>query len=154
MEKPKIFICECHSLNHIFSFWYDDEYHDIHFEPHLITYRNIFKRIWRAIGYVFGRKSNYGDFDSMIFNRDDYTVIRAFLDRAEIDSFYSVYPEIVKHGVEVWDSEEDFNEWLLSKTPYSEGYNESQKINDKRVIAMPSNEIDAELGRIEHGIFG
>jgi hypothetical protein len=45
MER-KIFICDCHSLEHQVAFWYDEEEKSLYIEPHLVTHRNFFKRLW------------------------------------------------------------------------------------------------------------
>lgn len=77
--KREIFICDCNSLEHSYAFWYDEEENELHFMPHLITYRNIFKRILVAIKYIFGYKSRYGDFDSMIINKEDYEKLKTYM---------------------------------------------------------------------------
>jgi hypothetical protein len=35
---------------------------------HLKNYRNVFKRIWVALKYIFGYKSKYGDWDEMLLD--------------------------------------------------------------------------------------
>ena len=66
MSEREIFVCDCHSLEHIVAFWYDEEGNELYIYPKLTTYRNIFKRIWVAIKYVFGYTSRYGEFDEVI----------------------------------------------------------------------------------------
>lgn len=75
-----IFICECHSLEHQLTFWYDTEYNELYCEPHLVTYRNFLKRIYVGIRYIFGYKSRYGEWDSLIFKQNDVDKLRQFLD--------------------------------------------------------------------------
>lgn len=77
-----IFICACHSFDHqiIFSVFEDDTLPpQVIVTIHLKTYRNIFKRIWVAIKYVFGYKSRYGDWDEFIFNPDDLEDLKKYL---------------------------------------------------------------------------
>lgn len=77
-----IFICACHSFDHqiIFSVFEDDTLPpQVIVTTHLKTYRNIFKRIWVAIKYVFGYKSRYGDWDEFIFNPDDLEDLKKYL---------------------------------------------------------------------------
>jgi len=144
IEKTEVFICDCGSLNHTYAFWYDNEFHDIHFMPHLITYRNFFKRVWVAIKYSFGYKSRYGHFDSMIINPEDIKKLRGYFDRSEIENFLNRNPEIREKGIECFGDIGDLSDWLLSKTEH---------FNNERVIDQPAKEILMEIGRIEHGVF-
>jgi len=83
--ERKTFICSCNSLEHQLSFWYDDEYNELYTEVHLYTYKNIFKRIISAIKYVFGYKSKYGDWDSIIFKNDDVEKLKNYLNNLNND---------------------------------------------------------------------
>jgi hypothetical protein len=74
------FICECHSLDHQVSFWYDEEYDQLYCEPHLVSSNNVFKRCWIGIRYIFGYKSRYGEWDSTIFKTKDMVALRQFLE--------------------------------------------------------------------------
>lgn len=143
-ERPEIFICECGSLEHSYAFWYDEETKDIHFMPHLISYRNFFKRIWVAIKYIFGYQCRYGHFDSMIINPEDIKKLRGYFDRSEVEVFLDYHPEIREKGLECFGDFERLSNWLLSKTAH---------FHNERVIDQPENEILMEIGRIEHGIF-
>ena len=67
--ENQFFICRCNSLEHLAVFTADDEF--VYLEIRLIPERNIFKRIRSAALYIFGHKSNYGEFDEFIFNPDD-----------------------------------------------------------------------------------
>jgi len=55
MER-KIMICRCHSLEHQMTFWLDEEDNTLYSEPHLITHKNFFKRLWYGLRYAFGYK--------------------------------------------------------------------------------------------------
>jgi hypothetical protein len=74
------FICECHSLDHQVSFWYDEEYDQLYCEPHLTTSNNFFDRVCIATRYIFGYKSTYGAWDSTIFKTKDMVALRQFLE--------------------------------------------------------------------------
>jgi hypothetical protein len=87
--KQKIFICECYSYCHQAIFWYDEEYKSLYVTIHLITHRNFFKRIWTAIQYIFGYKSNVGDWDEFIFKPEDEKKLRSYLNRVKKDT--SIY---------------------------------------------------------------
>lgn len=65
------FLCQCYSTDHSFTYHYNEEDNEIYVHVHLSNYRNIFKRIWVAIKYIFGYKSRYGDFEEFILNPDD-----------------------------------------------------------------------------------
>ena len=146
MEKTEIFICECGSLEHTYAFWYDEDFNDVHFMPHLRQHRNFFKRIGVAIKYIFGYKSRYGDFDSVIINPDDIKKIKRYFDMSETFIFLEQNPKILEMGIDTFGNKKELNEWLLSTTPYS-------KANGGRVIDMKPEEIINEIGRIEHGIY-
>jgi len=79
--KREIFVCDCHSLEHIYSIWYEEDYNNLFIEPALSTPNNIFLRIWVAIKYIFGYKCVYGPFDSLIINVDDMPRLKEYLDK-------------------------------------------------------------------------
>ena len=53
MER-QIMVCECHSLEHQVTFWYDEEDSLLYNEINLTTHRNFFKRLWYGLKYAFG----------------------------------------------------------------------------------------------------
>lgn len=69
----ELFICECNNIEHqlIFSYFNDDDEKDVYMSVHLTPEYNIWKRIWRAIKYIFGYKCQYGHFDEFIFKKSD-----------------------------------------------------------------------------------
>lgn len=71
MENRKILICECHSLEHQYSFWFDEEENLLYCEPHLTTNRNFFGRLIYGIKYIFGYKSRFGSWDEFLFKHND-----------------------------------------------------------------------------------
>ena len=81
-KETIIFICACHSFDHqiIFSVVEIESLSpEMIVSVHLKTYKNIFKRIWVAVKYVFGYKSKYGDWDEFIFKMDDLEDLKNFL---------------------------------------------------------------------------
>jgi len=70
MER-QIMVCECHSLEHQVTFWYDEEDSLLYNEINLTTHRNFFKRLWYGLKYAFGYNSRYGAWDSTIFKPED-----------------------------------------------------------------------------------
>lgn len=72
-KVTKLFICSCNSVEHqlIISYFTDEKNGEVYCSIHLKPESNIFKRIWKAIKYVFGHRSIYGDFDEFIFKPDD-----------------------------------------------------------------------------------
>ena len=80
MER-KIFICECHSLEHQVIFWFDEEDNKLYCEPHLVTHRNFLKRLWVGIKYAFGYKCRFGDWDETIFKDEDLKKLYKFLEK-------------------------------------------------------------------------
>jgi phage-related protein len=71
--KPEILICDCHSTEHqlILRHDPDEEYYNLFINVHLITYKNVFKRIWVSLKYIFGYKCRYGHWDEFILNKKD-----------------------------------------------------------------------------------
>ena len=80
-DKREIFVCDCHSLEHIYAIWYEEDYNNLYIEPALSTPNNFFLRIWVAIKYIFGYKSVYGPFDSLIINADDIPRLQQYMDK-------------------------------------------------------------------------
>jgi len=69
MDNKKYFECDCCSVEHTFRISYSEtEPDEIYFEPHLSDTKSLIARFFIAIGYIFGHKSAYGDFDSIILN--------------------------------------------------------------------------------------
>lgn len=77
--ERKIFVCDCQSLEHQISFWHDPDDEELYAEPHLITHRNFFKRLWYALKYTFGYKSRFGAFDEVIFSPEMQQQLRDWL---------------------------------------------------------------------------
>ena len=70
-EEKESFFCACYSFEHQAHFWYNEEWNSIFVYFSLIPSRNLFKRIWYAIKYVFGYQSRFGQYDEFIINNDD-----------------------------------------------------------------------------------
>jgi len=73
MTEERTIICACGSFEHQVTFYIiseriEDDWDELYMAVHLTTYRNIFKRMWYAIKYVFGYKSKFGAWDEMIFS--------------------------------------------------------------------------------------
>ncbi len=81
-DHTEVLICACNSSEHqlvIHFLDYNGEipnYKEVVISPHLVTYRNIFKRIRVAIKYIFGYKSKYGHWDSIIINDQNYSILK------------------------------------------------------------------------------
>ena len=91
MER-RILICECNSLEHQVTFWYDEEDNMLYNEIHLTTNRNFIKRLWYGLKYAFGYKSRYGAWDSTIFKPNDLVKLRRYLSK-RIRSVYKQKPQ-------------------------------------------------------------
>lgn len=70
-NKREMMVCQCESLDHQVSFWYDEEDGLLYCEPHLTTHRNFIQRLWFGLKYAFGYKSRYGAWDSTMFKDED-----------------------------------------------------------------------------------
>ena len=84
-ENSLFVLCECASPEHqvILSSIFEDEpeYQMVFISFHLVTYRNIFRRVWRSVRYIFGYRSRYGDWDEIMINKKTAKEIRDYLDR-------------------------------------------------------------------------
>jgi hypothetical protein len=66
--KRTLYVCKCFSLQHSFVVSADDE--DLFIEVHL-TPLPFWQRVRNAVGYVFGRRSRYGDFEEVLLSPSD-----------------------------------------------------------------------------------
>lgn len=72
-ERHELFVCECSNVEHqmIFSWFPDQDDHELYASIHLVPIHNIFKRIWYALKYIFGYRCRYGHFEEFIFRKED-----------------------------------------------------------------------------------
>lgn len=61
--------CNCYSDEHRAFFSLADEKDLIFMHIFLVDYDNIFKRIWKAVKYVFGYKCKFGHWDEFQLSR-------------------------------------------------------------------------------------
>lgn len=82
MDKQELFICACHNVEHqlIISYSTEDDFREAYCSVHLKPERNIFKRTWRALMYIFGYRSIYGDFNEFIFKPEDADKLQKVVD--------------------------------------------------------------------------
>ena len=90
-DAQEVIICECGLAEHQFvlsMYDWEDEI-EVYLEPHLSTYRNIFKRIWVALRYVFGHRSRYGEWDCVLLGKEQLQQMGLFIDEA-LDYIYKL----------------------------------------------------------------
>ena len=84
-ENPPLFVlCDCKSPEHqmVLTKGIDNKWGSfISVEFHLVTYRNIFKRVWVAVKYIFGYRSRYGEWDDILINTDEAERIRDYINK-------------------------------------------------------------------------
>lgn len=68
MENEKVLICQCSDVNHQIIIRYDKEY-NIAYASVYLSKLPLLKRIKNAIKYIFGYKSEYGDFEEFIISK-------------------------------------------------------------------------------------
>lgn len=68
--------CDCHSDEHLWVVSFDDEDQFVYISPHLSLYKNFLQRCWYALKYIFGYKSKYGCFDSIVISERNVDVLR------------------------------------------------------------------------------
>jgi len=71
--------CACLSDEHTLSYVFDKEYKEIYTAVYLRPEHNKFKRIWKAIKYIFGYTSRYGHWDSTILEEEEIKLLHAWL---------------------------------------------------------------------------
>jgi len=71
--------CSCGSASHMLWFSWLEDLEEFSIQPRLITWQNIFRRMWTAFLYVIGHKSRFGEFDEILIGRRDAKKIAAFL---------------------------------------------------------------------------
>lgn len=79
MER-KIFVCDCHGLEHQVAFWYDEDDNALYIEPHLTTHRGFFERLWVGLKYAFGYKSRFGEWDEIILGEENQKKLYEWLE--------------------------------------------------------------------------
>ena len=91
MGDREIFVCDCHSMEHQYAFWYDDEDNQMYFQPHLYDGTwPWYKRFYRRIKYIFGYKSRFGAWDEMIIKLEDASKIKEFIIKMEDENLNRV----------------------------------------------------------------
>jgi|TARA_Y100000310_G_C20646300_1_gene796790 hypothetical protein len=63
-----LFVCNCGSLEHQFVVTQLDDEEEIYIDVRLSTYGNVFKRLLRAIKYVFN--VGVGDYNEVILDKE------------------------------------------------------------------------------------
>jgi len=81
-----LFVCNCSSVEHQFSFVFDCEDEDpdypideFYLEVHLSQYRGFWKRVWTGIKYMFGYHCKYGHWDTTGLRVEDAKRLRNLL---------------------------------------------------------------------------
>jgi hypothetical protein len=76
----KIVLCSCNSTEHQILFLkFEDEPETVYMQIHLSGNKSILGRIGRAIKYVFGYKSRFGDWDDFILEKEQLAEMRQAL---------------------------------------------------------------------------
>ena len=85
MER-KIFICDCHTVEHQFivEYFNDSDYDDdeVYVGIRLNSFGNVFQRLWRALKYIV--KAGEADYSEVILNEDKQKELIKFLQKNEI----------------------------------------------------------------------
>lgn len=77
----EFFECACFSDEHTLKFSYDPDENELFTSVYLNQYRNVWKRIWVAVKYVFGYPSKYGHWDCFVMQPEDAERLKALLER-------------------------------------------------------------------------
>jgi len=79
-ERAIIAGCDCGTPEHYvhLAYWNDEEWPELFFQFRLKG-GGFFYRVWRAIQYVFGYHSRYGEWDEIVLTPKDARVVAEFL---------------------------------------------------------------------------
>ncbi len=77
--------CACYTNEHLVKVVYEPEENEICIEVHLHTWHSIFRRIWVGLKYVFGYKSRFGQWDTVIVRPGDYKRLADIFNRAHME---------------------------------------------------------------------
>ena len=72
----EIYLCDCASHEHTFKLFADNEYQEVFISPYLSTYFTFWQRLLHGVKYIFGYKSRYGSYDSIILKKEDVIKMR------------------------------------------------------------------------------
>lgn len=80
-DVQELLTCKCGDPSHQMVIGYNlDEYEEVYLSIHLVREHNIFKRMWVALKYVFGRRSIYGDYDEIVLSEHDAPKLQRVVD--------------------------------------------------------------------------
>lgn len=83
IDKELFVRCECGSIDHQIVFWFNPDEEPKHnlisMEVHLADL-GFFRRLKRAVSYVLGQLSRYGDWDEILIGPEKAREIAEFLD--------------------------------------------------------------------------
>jgi hypothetical protein len=79
--EQKVFICDCHSIEHQFvvEYFNDNNDHEVYVSIRLNSFGNVFQRLWRALKYVV--KVSEAEYSEVILNEDKQKVLIKFLQK-------------------------------------------------------------------------
>ena len=73
----KEILCQCATPEHTMMFHYDRR--EFWVDYYLYQYCGFFKRVWRALKYIFGVRQSYGHFDVTVIRPSDLQELSDFL---------------------------------------------------------------------------
>ena len=79
--SQKIFICDCHSIEHQFvvEYFNDNNDHEVYVSIRLNSFGNVFQRLWRALKYV--GMVGEAEYSEVILNEDSQKELIELLQR-------------------------------------------------------------------------
>lgn len=95
--EPHYLECQCSSEEHTIRLAIDEEDGHIYTSVFLNDWERWYKRLWKAIKYLFGYKCKYGHFDCTMLRPEDYDRIRNLLTLSEERN--KVYMDKIYHDL-------------------------------------------------------
>lgn len=87
LTEDQVFFCDCHDEDHVFKLSYEHTDGDLYFSAYLYQGRNVFKRVWEALKYVFNQKARWGHWATTIVKGQDLTRLKLLIDKAYAAQF-------------------------------------------------------------------
>ena len=79
-DNEILLLCECASCEHQLIVRWDKDDDEVYATIHLANYMGFWKRLWCGLGYIFGHKSKYGEFDEVILRKEDANNLQKVVD--------------------------------------------------------------------------
>ena len=79
-DGQELLVCDCGDVNHqIVIEWFEEDGEFEIYAEVLLKPRGFWKRLWTGIRYIFGHRSQFGDFDEFIFSKNHIPALETII---------------------------------------------------------------------------